>query len=62
MLRNSELYEAIERKFRSLGIRVPYPQQDLNVNVVAKPAPAVSDRSQARHLDLYLYAREATCR
>jgi small-conductance mechanosensitive channel len=55
----SDLYEEIDRQFRSLGIRVPYPQEDLHVNVTGKSAPALSGKSKDGYLNLC--ARKAPC-
>jgi wobble nucleotide-excising tRNase len=41
----SELYQEIERKFRSLDIRIPFPQHDLHVNVIGKSVSAASGKS-----------------
>ncbi len=36
----SELHQEIDRKFRSLEIQIPFPQQDLHLHMVGKSAPA----------------------
>ena len=36
----SELHQEIDRKFRSLNIQIPFPQQDLHLHQAGKPAPA----------------------
>ena len=49
----SELHQEINRKFRSLEIQIPFPQQDLHVHVVENSAPAASGESKDRHLSLH---------
>lgn len=55
----SELYQEIDRKFRPSDIRIPFPQQDLHVNVIGKPTPAASGNSKDWHLNLH--TRKAPC-
>ncbi|MFT5700943.1 MAG: potassium efflux system protein [Desulforhopalus sp.] len=41
----SELYQEIDRKFRSLAIKIPFPQQDLHMHVVDKPTPGAEEEA-----------------
>jgi small-conductance mechanosensitive channel len=36
----SDLYQEINRKFHSSGIRIPFPQHDLHVQMVEKSTSA----------------------
>ena len=35
----SELYQAIDQKFRSLKIQMPFPQRDLHLHMAASRSP-----------------------
>ena len=54
-----ESYQEINRKFRSLDIRIPFSQHDLHVNVTGKSAPAASGNSKDWHLNMH--TRKAPC-
>jgi small-conductance mechanosensitive channel len=55
----SELYQEIDRKFRSLDIRIPFPQHDLHVNVMGKSVPVASGKSKDWHFNLH--TRKVPC-
>jgi len=42
----SELNQSINSKFRSLGIQIPFPQQDLHLHMAGKSVPAVLELVQ----------------
>lgn len=41
-----ELYQEIDRKFRSFVIRIPFPQQDLHMHVVDQSTPPAQEKSK----------------